>query len=108
MQKTVKMYVLDDGEGNVLYKDYDRDAVEIDMETRCDYHPLNHWEIKEIEVPLVCTDRETAIKMLQDLQGGIDVEAEHIKADQILNDLLIALGYLDVATEYRRVGKWYS
>lgn len=39
---------------------------------------------------------------------GTDVEVAHIKADYILYDILIALGYEDIAEAWDDVPKWYS
>lgn len=39
---------------------------------------------------------------------GTDIEAAHIKADGILYDALVALGYQDIADAWDDVAKWYS
>jgi hypothetical protein len=54
--------------------------------------------------------REQAIAMLKELQSLSlgDVESAHIHADQVLCDLLTALGYADVVAEYDEILKWYS
>lgn len=37
-----------------------------------------------------------------------DIESDHRKADGILCDLLIELGYGDVVKEYYKIKKWYA
>lgn len=53
-------------------------------------------------------DREQAIKELKAYQADGDTEAAHGNADEVLCDLLIALGYQDVVNEWRKVDKWYA
>ena len=54
--------------------------------------------------------RESAIAILRGLQPHWDgdVEAIHQQADDVLCELLKALGYEDVVEEWRKVPKWYS
>lgn len=52
--------------------------------------------------------REKAIEALEDLQGAYDIELEHCDADQVLCDLLSALGYQDVVDAWEKVEKWYA
>jgi hypothetical protein len=52
--------------------------------------------------------REEAIAKLKALHGSTDVEAAHGEADQVICDLLTALGYGDVVVAYDDVEKWYS
>jgi hypothetical protein len=51
---------------------------------------------------------EQAIAKLKDLAKVGDWEAAHGDADQILCDLLPALGHEDVVKAWDDVGKWYS
>ena len=37
-----------------------------------------------------------------------DFEVAHKEADKLLCELLTALGYEDVVTEYNTIGKWYA
>lgn len=39
---------------------------------------------------------------------GTDVEVAHIKADGVLCDILVALGYEDIVEAWDDVPKWYS
>lgn len=52
--------------------------------------------------------REEAIQELKKLQESGDTEMAHVYADEVLMNLLISLGYKDVADEYDKVGKWYA
>lgn len=46
---------------------------------------------------------------LKAIQGNfVDVETAHEDADQVLCDLLKALGYNKVVEEYNKVEKWYT
>lgn len=47
------------------------------------------------------------IKKLVELQT-LDPETAHIRADDVLCDLLTRLGYQEVVEEYRKISKWYS
>ena len=51
--------------------------------------------------------RQEAIKKLQDLQKHSDGSNERAKADTILCDFLYAIGYGDVAFEFRKVQEVY-
>jgi len=53
---------------------------------------------------------EEAIEELSALAGELhpDIEANHLQADDILCQLLIALGYSEVVRMWRRVPKWYA
>lgn len=42
------------------------------------------------------------------VRSSKDEEFAHMKADKILCDLLVELGYEKVVVEYNKVGKWYS
>lgn len=54
--------------------------------------------------------REQAIERLREIQkvSAGDPEAAHCEADQVLYELLTALGYSDVLEEWNRVDKWYA
>lgn len=51
---------------------------------------------------------ERAIEELEALAEMSDTEAAHIMADDVLCELLTALGYGDVVEAYANVGKWYA
>jgi len=53
-------------------------------------------------------DKENYINKLKEEQGSDDTEEAHCNADDILCDVLIALGYQDIVDEYKKVNKWYS
>lgn len=47
--------------------------------------------------------------ILREISGDdVDVEAAHQDADDVLCDLLTALGFADVVEEWRKVPKWYA
>ncbi len=52
--------------------------------------------------------RKTAMDKLKEQQANEDQEEAHIAADDILCELLTAIGYEDVVKEYEKIGKWYS
>jgi len=52
--------------------------------------------------------KDEAIERLQECQWNGDTEAAHGKADDVLCDLLLSLGYKDVVEEWDKVDKWYS
>lgn len=52
--------------------------------------------------------REEALKRLEELQHSTDTEGAHVKADDVLTDLLWALGYDEVVMAYSRIDKWYA
>lgn len=53
-------------------------------------------------------DKDTAIARLKQAQANPDPEDAHIKADEILCDLLRGLGFEDVVLEWEKVDMWYS
>lgn len=55
-------------------------------------------------------NREQAILELKEIQlSNLDEEMNHARADEILTDLLISLGYEDVVQAYEQVQpKWYA
>lgn len=53
--------------------------------------------------------REEAIAVLKELQDtGGDVEMDHIRADDVLCEMLKTLGFEDVVIEYDAINKWYA
>ena len=54
------------------------------------------------------TDADKVISKLIALHGMRDFEANHKKADDLVYDFLIEIGYKDVAEAYEKVGKLYS
>jgi len=53
-------------------------------------------------------NRKEALLALQQEQENFDPEIAHEKADQILCNLLVELGYGDIVIEYAKVQKWYA
>ena len=53
-------------------------------------------------------NREEALKELNECIENDDVESAHVHADNVLCELLIALGYEDIVNEYHLVHKWYA
>lgn len=51
---------------------------------------------------------EVAIDRLQNCADMADKETGHIKADDILCDLLENLGFIEVVRKYRELEKWYA
>lgn len=51
---------------------------------------------------------EQAVEELKDCQCFADPEEGHIKADDVLCKLLIALGHQAVVDEWEKVHKYYS
>jgi len=55
-------------------------------------------------------------KALDDLQEVIDrqkytdsdVESDHSRADEVLCEFLLDLGYEDIVAAFKRVDKWYA
>lgn len=52
--------------------------------------------------------KSEAIARLKQEQGNGDTENAHSNADDILCEILTALGYADVVEEYQKVAKWYA
>ena len=48
-----------------------------------------------------------AIELLDGCHTG-DIESDHVKADEILCNFLLSLGYDDVVQAYDNVDKWYA
>ena len=53
-------------------------------------------------------DKEQAIAKLKELQKSGDTEVAHSEADDVLCNLLNALGYTDVTDEYHKIDKWFA
>jgi len=49
-----------------------------------------------------------AIDDLKEQQKNLDTECAHIKADNILCDLLKDIGFGEVVIEYEKINKWYD
>lgn len=52
--------------------------------------------------------REESINKLKILQEMRDKESAHCNADDVICDLLKALGYEDVVKGYDEIDKWYA
>lgn len=52
--------------------------------------------------------REEALERLKELDKSGDTEAAHADADEVLCELLIALGYEDVVRAYKKIDKWFA
>jgi hypothetical protein len=59
-----------------------------------------------MEVPMNL--RKKAIAELKEANADSDTESAHGWADQVLCELLVALGYQDVVDEYDKIDKWYA
>jgi hypothetical protein len=57
---------------------------------------------------IVAMTREEAIEKLKECQKSGDTEAAHSEADDVLCQLLNALGYAIVVKEYEKIDKWYA
>jgi hypothetical protein len=54
-------------------------------------------------------DRETALQLLERFnRDDCDEEYSHIRADEILCELLTSLGYEDVVEAFKKIKKWYA
>lgn len=52
--------------------------------------------------------KEKVVEKLKLIQLDDDREAAHSDADDVLCNLLIDLGFIDVVYEYNKVEKWYA
>lgn len=52
--------------------------------------------------------KRKALKELRELQQAKDLEAGHIRADEILCELLAELGYQSVVREWEKLDKYYA
>lgn len=57
-------------------------------------------EIKEL-------DLKTATLILDECHTG-DIENDHIRADELLTELLCRIGYAETVAAFNSVGKWYA
>lgn len=48
------------------------------------------------------------VERLKAAQQNEDVESAHAEADQVLCDLLEAIGFKAIVREYKEVPKWYA
>ena len=48
------------------------------------------------------------VKRLKAAQQDSDIESAHAEADQVLCDLLEAIGFKAIVREYHKVSKWYA
>lgn len=48
------------------------------------------------------------VDRLRQLQGNGDKELQHVRADDVLCDLLKRLGFEAVVDEFEKVDKWYA
>lgn len=54
--------------------------------------------------------REDALQALQKIAATAedDIESAHSKADDVLCNLLVSLGYTDIVAEYDSIPKWFA
>lgn len=52
--------------------------------------------------------REEALKKLADAKYNPDKEVAHIRADEVLCELLHGLGFDDVVEAFESIDKWYA
>ncbi len=52
--------------------------------------------------------KEEAIEKLKAEQGNNELEGAHIKADEVLCELLKSLGMSDVVEEYEKIEKYFA
>ena len=52
--------------------------------------------------------RDKAIKELKKWQDDSDYESAHMVADQVLCEVLEAIGLGVIVDEYHKIGKWYA
>ena len=52
--------------------------------------------------------RELFLQKMLELQKDEDYEVTHIKADGLLCEMLIELGYKDIVDAYNGINKWYA
>jgi hypothetical protein len=53
-------------------------------------------------------DKEALVKEMERIADGNDIERQHIEADDLLCELLGALGYGAVVNAYKKVPRWYA
>lgn len=59
-------------------------------------------------MPTVAYIRADCIDTLERLAKSRDIEAAHREADELIFDLLVELGFSDIAKAYLAVPKWYA
>lgn len=52
--------------------------------------------------------REKALSELSEIAKSSDQEVTHVDADEVLCQLLVALGYQDVVNAWDEIPKWYA
>lgn len=57
---------------------------------------------------IVDTWKEAVLAELQELEWSGDEEQAHVRADEILCEVLARLGYEDVAAAFKGVPRWYA
>ena len=69
-------------------------------------------ELMQDIVVLTATDKvflKTALEMMQELRNNPQyMEIDHIKADNILCNVLKALGQEELVNEFDKIKKWYA
>lgn len=53
-------------------------------------------------------DFSLALAVLRELANSDDTETAHYDADDILCEILTALGYTEIVDAYNAIDKWYS
>ena len=80
------------------YSEEVEEALDMAIEALQQEPKQRHW---------VDTPKEFAEKMYQ-LAGSGDEEADHVKADELMCQLLTSLGYGEGIKIFRDMDKWYS
>lgn len=52
--------------------------------------------------------RDQALKELREIKSNEDGEESHMRADDVLCELLASLGYQDVVDEYEKLIRWFA
>jgi hypothetical protein len=65
---------------------------------------LNKMKLTKKEFEAVELIKDKLIKE----QSNDDTEIAHCNADDLLCDLLVELGFVDIVKEYSRIDKWYA
>lgn len=53
-------------------------------------------------------EKAEALAKLAEIAKDDDIEVAHFEADDVLCDLLTAIGYGEVVAEYSKIRKWYA
>jgi hypothetical protein len=56
----------------------------------------------------IANKKKAALAKLKEAQATDDRERAHRDADEVLCDLLKALGMADIVAEYDKIAKWYA